>query len=73
MKAGDIVVCINAGVYGNTPNTITDGKHYEVCSVSLDALYVSIRNDRGRMGHFKAKRFKLLSDIREEKLKELGV
>jgi hypothetical protein len=80
MKEGDIVVCINAGVYGNKHfTTITDGKHYEVYSVWSEeedggaTLYVAIRNDRGNMDQFMAKRFKLLSDIREEKLKELGL
>ena len=87
MKEGDIVVCINAGVYGNKHFTtirrripaITDGKHYEVYSVWSEqedggaTLYVAIRNDHGNMDQFMAKRFKLLSDIREEKLKELGL
>ena len=78
MKTGDIVVCINGDAY---ENNLTEDKQYQVLNLKFyphdytggGALYVKIRNDLGTISEYDAEKFKLLSEIREEKLKELGI
>jgi hypothetical protein len=84
-KRGDTIVCVDGkglSYKGEIPghNTITEGKQYAIQEMveRLDnkgksRIYVIIVSDRGKMDQFMAKRFKTISEIREEKLKELGI
>ena len=66
------VICVdNGGLDRNCPS-LTIGKSYYVIYPSINGQYVVI-NDHGQSGYYDVKRFKQLSDIREEKLKQLGI
>lgn len=76
-----IAVCMD-GFKG----TITEGKQYDIQSLEYRAgglivakhlsyavLFYNIVNDKGQTRQYEASRFKLLSEIREERLKEIGI
>jgi hypothetical protein len=72
------VVCINNGKMDRAMNdyvNLTIGKTYEVIGdrVSRSDDAYRIINDIGKEGSYHNGRFKLLDDVREEKLKQLGI
>jgi hypothetical protein len=77
MKRGDIVI------YTTQPITIYDleskgislGTKYEVMGtfIGITGKFITICNDHGMIGDYMVERFKLLSEIREEKLIMLGL
>ncbi len=71
MKAGDLIVCLDA----ENCRDITYGKTYKVedgpFGNHIDG--VAIKNDNGKIREYYKSRFRLLQEIREDKLKELGI
>ena len=71
------VICINNNNTSFGPRVssfLTIGKVYNVSiERSNDEDYFIIKDDIGVSGLFRKYRFKLLSDVREDKLKELGI
>jgi hypothetical protein len=63
-KKGDKVVCIDSRMFDLILNKI-----YIISRVSKDKEYISITDD-GKIG-YRIHRFKLLSEFRKEKLKQL--
>ena len=68
------VVCVNNGfvVTGTEPVNLTIGVVYEVMSLDYDGSY-EIINDKGSRHYYNIKRFLSLEDMRDEKLKQLGI
>ena len=79
MRKGDIVVCTNDIFFKErdlvNPYPITKGKQYEVIgnSNAYGQKTIFICDDLGDISGYGVNRFKFLSDIREDKLKELGI
>ena len=79
MKKGDIVVCTNDVFFkeynGFDGDAITKWKQYEVLgnSIRYGRMTITICDDRGDILDYRENRFRLLSEIREEKLNELGL
>ncbi len=84
MKRGDIVVCINVETYQLGKSTVNDGKEltlgkrYILLDIRNRPLYqghfhFKVINDRGYEEYFSPFRFRLLSEIRKEKLEKLSV
>ena len=72
MKKGDIVVYTNENLF----SSITKGKQYEVIGsfvTSLGTMAIMIYDDNGDIHGIEMYRFKPLSEIREEKLNEIGI
>jgi hypothetical protein len=74
-KEGDRVLCISD--HGWTPGCITVGKVYEVCSVKYNEI---LKEERVTiMANYNVpfvtgmSGFKLLSEVRNDKLKQLGI
>ena len=69
IKKGDIIICVYNG--GILP--LTYGKHYKVESIypkiNADKYYVI--NDIGNIYHYPSSNFRLLSELRDEKLDDL--
>jgi hypothetical protein len=67
------VVCINNSRIGvlNNVNVLTVGEYYDVISHDNDSYLVI--DDSGYKGWYDVERFIDLCDIREEKLKQLGI
>jgi hypothetical protein len=56
-----------------TISALTIGKVYDVSIHSSYDMYLVIKDDRGIEGGYFKYRFKLMSEIRDEKLNELGL
>jgi len=73
-----IVICIDVSSMGSIKgnNGITINKRYEVISERCDhknEIYYQILNDDGFKADYRKIRFISLEEVRETKLKELGV
>ena len=70
MKKGDAIVCIDdISMYTEDKlNYLTMGKVY---IINDNTQTPSITDDNGELYYFRPSRFKLLSEIREEKINEL--
>jgi hypothetical protein len=68
MNKGDVVIC----VHNNYKYYFTVGKQYIILGKGT-GTYVPVRDDRGDGDFYDKRMFQLLSDYREEKLKELGI
>ena len=72
-KRGDTIVCVDAR--GQEAH-LTEGKQYEIRQISMisdEDRCIVIVSDSGEKHQSMAKRFKTISQIREDKLKELGI
>ncbi len=67
MKAGDLIVCIDP----ENCRDITYGKTYKVEDGYFGSVH--IKNDNGKFREYYKSRFRTLQEIREDKLKELGI
>ena len=76
MKEGEIVVCVRTE---GVEHALTKGRSYTVegtkgiSGISRKETYIVIENDNGNKIEYLKERFKTLEEIREEKLKELGL
>ena len=69
LKKGDIVICTDAGI--DNQYRVTKGKQYVIEMDHNSKVW--IKNDRGVLGSYWIGRFDLVQQIREEKLKQLGI
>ena len=67
-KKGDIIVCIKN--LENFPESLTEGKRYEVLSV-LNRNLVYIRNDKNIIHCYSPQRFITIQEDRNLKIKKL--
>jgi hypothetical protein len=69
MKVGDEIICVNLkGIGDKVPLTI--GKKYKIIYISTDNL-IEVISDINEPTYYLKDRFKLLSEVREDKLFEL--
>ncbi len=67
MEIGEVVVCLdNVSLNGEVEYPITIGNNYSVYRTY--PLHITVIDDNYLPGKYSRSRFKLLSDIREEKL-----
>jgi hypothetical protein len=69
-------MCIDNKIINNGTYSIDDftiGKYYDVRDSSEDRKRYIVIDDNGRIGLVYKYKFKLVEDIRDEKLKQLGI
>lgn len=71
MKTGDLIRCIDDS---ELEGLITFDKVYKIETVgSYSGIYITIIADDGDKFTLYSNRFKLISELREEKLKSIGI